>query len=138
MNCLPVCPVGPPQFSSVAVQQADEVKTVLEFVERENQVILLGDFNHGPATPGLIWTQPLNYGLMTARGLFSVNALWCGQCTFCAQENIFAADSDDAIIDHIFLPTSRISAVVHVEVSALSTDITSILGVNGLLSHTVC
>ncbi len=112
------CLVGPPRFSSIAEQQADEVKTILEFVERENQVILLGDFNHGPATPGLPWELPLNYGLMTARGLFSVNAVWCGQCTFCAQENALAAPTGfTGVIDHIYLPTSRISAMFHAGVS---------------------
>ncbi len=123
--CSPTPPppppaVGPPQFPTASQQQADEIKQIHELVEDESRIVLLGDFNHGPATPGLNWKLPLSYGLMTARGLFSANSLWCGQCTFCPQtENVLTGSSLGRIVDHVYLPTGRISAVIRVEVSTL-------------------
>ena len=107
--------VGPLQFSSADQQQANEIKRIHEVVESTSSIILLGDFNHGPATPGITWNVPLNFGLMTARGLFSANALWCGQCTYCT-DNILTGGSPNYLIDHIYLPTSRVSDVIRVEV----------------------
>ena len=106
---------GPPFFNSYEEEQTNEVKVIHKVVEGKSDVILLGDFNHGPASPGLVWESPLNYGLMTARGLFSVNVMWCGQCTYCS-ENYFVLKAS-ITIDHIYLPTSKASAVVRVDVS---------------------
>ncbi len=88
----------------------------MEVVEGESKLILMGDFNTGPATPGISWEVPTSFGLLAARGLFSVNALWCGHCTFC-QDNILTGGLfPDLLIDHIFLSTNRASAVISSEV----------------------
>ena len=94
------------------------MKGILEIVENTKRIILLGDFNHGPATPGdITWEVPTNYGLMVARGLFSVNALWCGQCTLCSDNALTGGRPNNLLVDHIYLPTSRASALVYVEVN---------------------
>ncbi len=87
-----------------------------EEVEGESRIVLLGDFNHGPATPGLHWEVPTNFGLMAARGLFSVNALWCGHCTFCNDNVLTGGAFPDLLIDHVYLPTGRASSVIRAEV----------------------
>ena len=106
---------GPLQFSQYAEQQANEITVIHEFVEDNSNCVLLGDFNHGPATPGLSWYLPLNYGLMTARGLLSISATFCGQCTFC-NDNILTGGSSDIHIDHIYIPANLISSVRRVMV----------------------
>ena len=78
--------------------------------------ILLGDFNHGPAVHNTTWTAPFNYGLMNARGLISVNSVWCAQCTFC-KDNPLTNGQDNLIIDHIYIPVTWLSRVVQVTVS---------------------
>lgn len=109
--------VGPPQFGHFSEQQAHEIKVIHEFVESKNNFVLLGDFNHGPAAPGISWELPLNYGLMTARGLISVGAVFCGQCSYC-RENILSGDAwPDVLLDHIYIPSNRISSVRNTEVS---------------------
>ena len=90
-------------------------------MENTSSIILLGDFNHGPATPGITWRSPINFGLMTARGLFSANALWCGQCTYCTDNILTGGGFPNYLIDHIYLPTSRASDVIRVEVSCMIT-----------------
>ena len=107
--------VGPPQFSHFSEQQANEIKVIHEFVEDNSNFVLLGDFNHGPATPGLSWELPVNYGLMTARGLLSVGALFCGQCTFC-NDNVLTGGTTDVHIDHIYIPANQISSIRQVMV----------------------
>jgi len=84
-------------------------------VEDNSNFVLLGDFNHGPATPGLSWELPVNYGLMTARGLLSVGALFCGQCTFC-NDNVLTGGTLDVHIDHIYIPANQISSIRQVMV----------------------
>ena len=106
---------GPLQFSQYAEQQANEITVIHEFVENNSNCVLLGDFNHGPATPGLSWYLPLNYGLMTARGLLSISATFCGQCTFC-KDNILTGGIPDGHIDHIYIPAYQISSVRRVMV----------------------
>lgn len=94
------------------------INQVLEGVE---DVVLLGDFNHGPAIPGVQWQAPLLYGLMTANGYFSANVLWCGHCTYCLENSLASSLTvSDKIIDHIYLPVCKRSTVVRVDVSLYS------------------
>ena len=104
-------------FKSDQEQQLDEILSIHKIVENtgRNKIVLLGDFNHGPATPGLQWILPVNYGLMAARGLTSVNSLWCSLCTFCSS-NVLTVEDEDSIVDHVYLPSSLVSAVVRTEV----------------------
>ena len=107
---------GPLQFSQYAEQQANEITVIHDWVvESNSNCVLLGDFNHGPATPGLSWYLPLNYGLMTARGLLSISATFCGQCTFC-NDNILTGGFPDVHIDHVYIPANQISSVRRVMV----------------------
>ena len=115
MTCDILFPVGPPQFNQYAEQQANEITVIHEFVGSTSNCVLLGDFNHGPATPGLSWLLPLNYGLMTARGLLSISATFCGQCTFC-NDNILTGGFPDVHIDHVYIPANQISSVRRVMV----------------------
>ena len=114
--------VGPPQFSHFSEQQANEIKVIHEFVEDNSNFVLLGDFNHGPATPGLSWELPVNYGLMTARGLLSTNALFCGQCTFC-NDNVLTGGTPNTLIDHIYIPANQISSIRKVSVGGAHLDL---------------
>ena len=109
-------PAGPLQFSQYAEQQANEITVIHEFVENNSNCVLLGDFNHGPATPGLSWYLPLNYGLMTARGLLSISATFCGQCTSCSDNILTGGQLLDIHIDHIYIPANQISSVRRVMV----------------------
>ena len=110
--------VGPPQFGHYAGQQANEIKVMHKFVQRNGNFVLLGDFNHGPALPGIAWELPLNYGLMTAQGLLSATVTFCGQCTYCSDNILAAADQcPHLLIDHIYIPANQITSVKKVEVS---------------------
>ena len=97
-----------------------------EFVENNSNCVLLGDFNHGPATPGLSWYLPLNYGLMTARGLLSISATFCGQCTS-SSDNILTGGFPEVHIDHIYIPANQISSVRRVMVRILPVLITQVI-----------
>ena len=110
--------VGPPQFGHYSGQQTNEIKVMHKIVEKSSHLILLGDFNHGPALPGMGWELPLNYGLMTAQGLLSLTVTFCGQCTYC-NDNILAAGDQypHLLIDHIYIPANQIASVKNVEVS---------------------
>ena len=110
---------GPLQFSQYAEQQANEITVIHEFVEDNSNCVLLGDFNHGPATPGLSWYLPLNYGLMTARGLLSISATFCGQCTSCSDNILTGGQLLDIHIDHIYIPANQISSVRRVMVCSI-------------------
>ena len=81
--------------------------------------ILMGDFNHGPASPGgITWELPFHYGLMTARGLFSPYVFKDGRCTFCSA-NPTTNFPSDIVIDHIYLPTNMKGRVVSSKVSTI-------------------
>lgn len=109
--------VGPPVVSpllyqSYEEQQYAELTTLFQLIVTKDMPILLGDFNHGPASPGNItWELPFHYGLMNARGFYSPYVLVDGRCTFCST-NPTAFFPLDLIIDHIYLPTSTRRRVI--------------------------
>ncbi len=113
---------GPELYSTPQEQQLAEVYRLLDLVEQHDNIILLGDFNHGPAVHNTTWRAPFNYGLMNARGLISVNSVWCAQCTIC-KENPFSADQNIQIIDHIYVPVTWLSRVSRVSVSKMHVNV---------------
>ena len=115
--------VGPPQFGHYAGQQANEIKVMHKFAQRNSNFVLLGDFNHGPALPGITWELPLNYGLMTAQGLLSVTVTFCGQCTYCSDNILAAGNQYPLLLDHIYIPANQITSIKKVDVSNCHTHI---------------
>ena len=83
--------------------------------------ILMGDFNHGPASPGVNWEFPFLYGLMNARGFVSTYVMANGQCTWCINNPMVARDRQyaiDMIIDHIYVTTTILKRVKGAKVSS--------------------
>ena len=104
-------------YQSYDEQQYDEITTLLESVVTKDMPILMGDFNHGPASSGgIIWELPFHYGLMTARGFYSPYVFEDGRCTFCST-NPTANILSDKVIDHIYLSTSMNERVISSRVS---------------------
>ena len=106
--------VGPELFRTYERLQHFEVTKLLELVEKHPNLVLLGDFNTGPAIHNLSWVAPYNYGLMNARGLVSVNSLLCGECTICKDNPL--AQGKETILDHVFVPVSLLPFVRRVKV----------------------
>lgn len=100
--------VSPLLYSSYDEQQYDELRTLLELTTSKDTPILLGDFNHSPASPGITWSLPFHYGLVNARGLVSPYVLEDGRCTFCKDNPSEAAFGFpfDHILDHIYIETN--------------------------------
>jgi hypothetical protein len=67
--------------------------------------IIMGDFNNGPAPPGVnfVWQLPFHYGLINSRGFVSPYVLEDGKCTFCTSVSEF---TKDFLLDHIFVTTA--------------------------------
>lgn len=103
--------MGPPvplQFPSYEEQHYYEIQTLFEKIDNAEIPILMGDFNHGPASSqNVVYELPFHYGLMTARGFVSPYILCDGRCTFCADNPILALRgiTISTAIDHIYLST---------------------------------
>ena len=103
-----------PQYSP-ARQQLDEVDIMMEQMDNMKNPILMGDFNHGPATVAAHfgtwkttqWLLPFSYGLIVARGMISPYVVHSGQCTYC---------SFPTVQDHIYISTKAAERVKGVEV----------------------
>ena len=90
---------------------------LFESVVTKDMPILMGDFNHGPASPGgITWLFPFNYGLMTARGFYSPYVFEDGRCTFCST-NPTTNFPVDIGIDHIYLRTDMKGRMISSKVS---------------------
>ncbi len=105
-------------------------------------MILLGDFNHGPAIPGCEAEASLNYGLMVSNGMLSATVQWINQCTYCEDNTLLVnVTRANLVIDHIYLHASKASAVVEVSVSTSICSIKCILMVlqyfTSLASHII-
>lgn len=88
--------------------------------EEINNVVLLGDFNHGPEIPGGQAEAPSNYNLMVSTGMFSATVSRLNCCTYCEDNTLLVNETrTNLIIDHIYLHSSSKSAVVEVNVSIL-------------------
>ena len=111
--------MSPLLYQNYDEQQYDEISTIFQSITKD-MPILMGDFNHGPASPGgITWELPFHYGLMTARGLFSPYVFEDGRCTFCST-NPTTNFPSDIVIDHIYLPTNMKERVVSSRVSTIS------------------
>ena len=108
--------VGPEFFRTFERMQHFEVTKLLELVEKHPNLVLLGDFNTGPAIHNLSWYGPYSYGLMNARGLVSVNSLLCGECTYCKDNPLTPLKEPDSLLDHVFVPVSLLLYVSRVKV----------------------
>ena len=106
--------VGPEPFRTYERLQHFEVTKLLELVEKYPNLVLLGDFNTGPAIHNLSLAAPYNYGLMKAQGLVSVNSLLSGECTYCKDNPL--TQGHETILDHVFVPVSLLPFVRRVEV----------------------
>lgn len=108
-----------PLYYNYDQQQYDEITTLFEVVAGEYLPILMGDFNHGPASPGpnFSWELPFHYGLMTACGFVSPFVLRDCTCTFCVDNPSVMGQTSDLVIDHIYVPTNMVRRVKGVRVS---------------------
>ena len=110
--------VSPLLYQSYEEQQYAEISNLFPVVVPKDMPILLGDFNHGPASPGNItWEAPFLYGLMNARGFYSPYVLSDGRCTFCTSNPTTSPFPSDILIDHIYLPTNMKERVISSRVS---------------------
>ena len=114
---------GPPfsdplQFSTYDEQQYDEILKLFNGIENLQTPVFLGDFNHGPAPPGITWFLPFHYGLMNARGLVSPYALADGRCTWCVSNPLVTAQgfTENLVIDHVYVTTAVYKRVKTVKV----------------------
>ena len=114
---------GPPHtdpllFSSYAEQQYDELLKLFNGIENLQAPVIMGDFNHGPAPPGVTWDLPFHYGLMNARGLVSPYVLDDGRCTWCVANPLVPAQgfTENLVIDHVYVTTTALKQVKNVKV----------------------
>ena len=97
--------VAPLLYNTYEEQQYNEIITLFGLLANKDIPILMGDFNHGPASPGNItWELPFHYGLISARGFVSPYLIEDGRCTWCI-ENPTTLSAVNLVIDHIYLPT---------------------------------
>ena len=78
----------------------------------------MGDFNHGPASPGITWELPFHYGLVNARGFASPYVFYDGRCTWCVTNPLVGAQgfTENLIIDHVYVTTNMLKRVKSVKV----------------------
>ncbi len=106
--CFPlVGPPAPQQYTNYEEQHFTEIMTLFTQLNGIDTPILMGDFNHGPASPreNIIYEFPFQYGLMIARGFVSPYVLHDGRCTFCSDNPAVAITNYqfNLIVDHVYL-----------------------------------
>lgn len=92
-------------------EQADQITALIALTESQaagKQILLMGDFNTGPAGPGYEAEVPENYQLLVDAGFANPYLETDGhQCTYCADNPIIAGDTADdessAAIDFVLL-----------------------------------
>lgn len=102
----------PGSFGSWEEEQAAQITELLAFIDEkageDGRVMVMGDFNTGPAGDGYIAEVPQNYDLLISEGLGNPYTLTPGHtCTFCEDNPIVAKDNPDddssVVIDHILI-----------------------------------
>jgi endonuclease/exonuclease/phosphatase family metal-dependent hydrolase len=86
------------------LEQRKQIEELLSFVAEKNHgnhpVLILGDFNTGPATAATTAVWPENYELIRSAGFDDVYATRAGaQCTFCPDDG---GAGKGELIDHVF------------------------------------
>jgi len=93
------------EYESYEDEQAQQTLTLLDWIDSQattGQVVLMGDFNNGPAVGSLNGELAENYALVTAAGYIDPYASAADPlCTFC-DDNTLITSTDSRIIDHIF------------------------------------
>jgi endonuclease/exonuclease/phosphatase family metal-dependent hydrolase len=94
-------------------EQQAQIDALLAFIEEkagaDGQVMVMGDFNTGPAGTGYVAEVPANYDRLLSGGLANPYTATPGHtCTFCDDNPIVAKDDspdDDtsAVIDHVLI-----------------------------------
>ena len=110
--------IDPLPFSTYAERQYDEILKLFNGIENLQTPVFMGDFNHGPAPPGVTWELPFHYGLMNARGLVSPYALADGRCTWCVSNPLVTAQgfTENLVLDHVYVTTTVFERVQKVKV----------------------
>jgi len=105
----------PLQYVNYEEQHYAEIKVLFKRALTKTSPIMLGDFNHGPGSPGNVTAMfPLHYGLMHSRGFYSPYVLRDGRCTVCSSNPVVRSlNSKEASIDHVYLPTVFSDRVLH-------------------------
>jgi endonuclease/exonuclease/phosphatase family metal-dependent hydrolase len=104
------------EHSSYPEEQAAQIDAALDWIDGhgdEGVVLLMGDFNTGPALDGIAAEVAENFPTFAARGWTSTLAVDTPQCTFCADNRVQGGGADSklaggesgVLIDHIFIKT---------------------------------
>lgn len=93
----------PKSEGSWAEEQADQIVAVRAQIDALSggPVVVMGDFNTGPALEGIEPEVPENYDAL-AEGLQNPYADQIGECTYCGSNPLIGTD-DSRLIDHILL-----------------------------------
>ena len=117
---------GPPitsplLYSSYEDQQRDEIGKMLAAVGGFQELILMGDFNTGPASSQTTAVSPSLYNLIISEGFVSPFFLLDGRCTSCEDNilRILTGATGNLLLDHIFTITAISNNVQSVNVRTM-------------------
>ena len=94
----------PRDTGSWAEEQAKQIEVMRAWIDQEKEtdtVILAGDFNTGPAEPGIDPEVPDNYAALS-NGYANFYASADPECTFC-DDNPLVTDTTSVLIDHVLV-----------------------------------
>lgn len=97
-----------PGEGSWAEEQAVQITEMLDFVDQtaaSDRVLLMGDLNTGPELGDSAAEVPESWELLAGSGLTDPYVAAAGDCTFCDDNPLVSADSDEqgVVIDHVLL-----------------------------------
>ncbi|MEL6346909.1 MAG: endonuclease/exonuclease/phosphatase family protein [Myxococcota bacterium] len=93
----------PGPFESWEEENLHQALRLIEHAQDfDGPVIIAGDFNTGPAGPGLTEELPRSHAALVAARLMDP-AQDVGECTFCADNDLTSDQTSDKLIDHIYI-----------------------------------
>ncbi len=116
-------------FDTYAAEQEAQVEALVTEFDGSVPTVVMGDFNTGPGVDGAEAGLAENYQIFVDAGWMSPYVDQTGTCTYCS-ENTLIGDTNDKIIDHVFLVgdgwTATSSARVFDETIDISGSATSL------------
>lgn len=85
--------------------QVEELVAKVNSAATNSRVVVMGDMNNGPQVGTSPAEFPEHYALFAGMGMSNPYVDATGPCTFCNDNNLSSADSDDEnrVIDHVFV-----------------------------------
>ena len=98
----------PKEEGTWAEEQTAQIEDMVAFIETNaatGRTVLMGDMNCGPDVGSSVADQEENWELLAATGMAVPYVEAEGDCTFCPDNPLMGADSDDdpRVIDHVLL-----------------------------------